>query len=643
MRKKKLQCAALTAVLAASALSVTGCGNTSGDGSVPKENQFTWWIAATDGAGTFYDDYKDNPAIQWLNNQYWDKENHTLGTAQNGERISLSFQAPIVGAEADNFNTMIATEEYPEILDLSYAESPQSLYESGVLMDITEYVEKYLPNYIKLLDENPELKPFLCFTDDAGEVHYYHVGSISDSNGLPWEGYMYRRDWVVKYAQPTEYVWDWDSDYVKQNGHPKVTPLEEAQKAGDFTGWKKNEVTSFTSSEGDDPRNDYEDNVIFPSGRTDPYTISDWEWMFEAFTKALEERGYSGNTNAYCMSLYYLGYMSTGELVSSFGGGNGSIYVDKDKNVEFMGMSDSFKTYLECMHEWNEKGWLDTKFETRASDQFFAINPNGYSQGMVGLWCGGIGLLGNTIRETCADEADQKDAYVKGCSLPVNDTYGTDAQKFQVPDCLYQGSRVGLGFGLTTKCEKKDIEALFSYINWTYTLDGALVGCVGLNEEQYQSMEFSPDLYKENNITSTYYTQKTEDGLTEIVKTIDGTTELSNAVKCQRLATGLSINGNKDWGYVLDNGFARVTEDAIDAWTVYTSTGTILDYAKLLTDEENSLYSKTSTYLNDYMGQAVPEMIKNGLDGWDTYCKKLSKYNPDAVAEVFQKYVDLAK
>ena len=47
-----------------------------------KDASFTWWIYKTDGEGTYYEDYKDNP---------------------------------------------------------------QTLYENGVLMDLTEYVEKYMP------------------------------------------------------------------------------------------------------------------------------------------------------------------------------------------------------------------------------------------------------------------------------------------------------------------------------------------------------------------------------------------------------------------------------------------------------------------------------------------------------------------
>lgn len=642
MKKTKIRVICLTITAGLLLANFAGCkGNSaaSADG-VSAKDQFGWWIAATDSYGTYYEKYEENPAVQWINHQYWDTENKTLGTEENGTKIALSFQAPITGAESDNFNTMIATGEYPEIIDMSYAESPQALYENGILMDITEYVEEYCPNYIALLDENPELKKFVTTTDENGDVHYYHLASLSDGTGIPWEGYMYRRDWIVKYAEPTAYVWDWDSDYVTENGHPKYTPLAAAEEAGDYTGWKENEVTEFTSEEGTDPDNDYTDNVIFPSGKSDPYTVSDWEWMMEAFAKALKDRGYEGDANAYCLSMYYMGFLTTGDLVSSFGGGNGGFYVDQNQNVSFDGTSDNFKLYLECMNNWYQNGWIDKSFETRSSDSFWQINETGYSQGMVGMWCGGIGVLGDTIRATCANAEDAKDAMVFGCSLPVNDEYGTEEQKFVKPDCLYQGSEFGLGIGITTKCEEKDLAALFSFFNWTYSLDGALVGGAGLSEEQYTSMEFDPDVYGDNNLTGAYTEQKSADGILEITKTVDSSSSLSEAVKSQRLSVGLSISGNEERGYVIDFGYTANTQRAIKLWTAYESTGDVRDYQNLLSEDESAAYSKINTYLNDYMGQAVPEMIKNGLGTWEEYCTKVQKYNPDSVAEIFRKYVD---
>ncbi len=48
--------------------------------------------------------------------------------------------------------------------------------------------------------------------------------------------------------------------------------------------------------------------------------------------------------------------------------------------------TENFRTYLEAMNTWYNNGWLDERFNERASDIFFRINENGTAQGMVGLW-----------------------------------------------------------------------------------------------------------------------------------------------------------------------------------------------------------------------------------------------------------------
>ena len=72
---------------------------------------------------------------------------------------------------------------------------------------------------------------------------------------------MYRRDWLVNYG---------------------TNP----QTGEAFSGeWKDGEWT---------------DNVVFPSGGTDPVYISDWEWMFDIFETALQMQGM---TDGYVMQL----------------------------------------------------------------------------------------------------------------------------------------------------------------------------------------------------------------------------------------------------------------------------------------------------------------------------------------------------
>ncbi len=615
-------------------------GSTGGDKFAGKSTAFTWWINQTDSNGEFYEYYEQSPVVQYVNQQYWDVENGGIGTKETGRKLELSYLVPVTGSESDNFNTMIGTGEYPEILDLARSsESLQAMYENGVLMDITEYVEAYMPNYLALLDANPELKPLVQVADEEGNPHYYALYAITDGAEDPWEGTCYRRDWVVKYAEPTEYVWDWESDYVKENGHPKVTPLEKAMKEEELEGWKKNEVTSFSADEGANPAEDYTDNVIFPSGTKDPITISDWEWMFEAFDKAIEERGWADDSGAYGLSIPYYGYSAMGDITSSFGGGTGGFYL-KDGKVSFDANSENFHTYLECMQVWYKNGWLDQNFNTRAADIFFQIDTAGVNQGKVGMWCGMLSTLGTAIRVSCQDPSDQADAYVMGAALPINDMYGSEEQMYKEPDALYQSSRRGSPVGITNKAEGKDLAALFTYLDWTYTEEGARTIRLGLNEEQYKSVTLDPDLYAEYDIKTAYTETTDEEGKTVLVSTFTNSDPILGALMGHRMDVGIKLSGNNG-EYSIRKGEQKVNTDAMEQWTKYLNTGNIMDYSSLLSSEKSEKYSKISAAGTEYQSQNVPNVIK-GTMSWEDYVKGLESIDTEAAVSMLQKYVDLA-
>ena len=643
MKMKRVLSVGLVGAMALSTLALTGCGSNSSDGG---DNTVSWWITMTDGNGVYYDDYEDNPAVEWLNQQYWDIENGGLGTKEDGTPLKFTFQVPISGSETDNFNTMMSTGEYTDIIDLAMStDTAATMVDEGTLLDITDYVEKYMPHYIEYLDKNPEQKALLTHEDENGDTRYYEIGAIKEENDVPWGGYMYRRDWLVEYAQPTAYVWDWDSDYVKENGHPAVTPLEEAQASGNMEGWKANEVTEFTSSEGEDPKNDYTDNVIFPSGTSDPLTISDWEWMLDAFKKAIDDKGFSGNTDAYCTTVYYPGFFGMGDLVSSFGGGTGVWSKDADQNVYFSGTSDNFKTYLECLNTWYNNGWMDTRFETRASDMFFSINQTGTAQGQVGLFYGTAASLGDAIRVTCADAEDQQKAYVMPCAVPINDKYGTDEQKYKEPDAFYQGSRIAGRIGITEALEDKSedtIAALFTFLDWMYTREGALTRSVGLSQEQIDSVDLENNLYEEYGIEGgAYDVSENEDGKTVYTFHYDTSGDIGNALKFTRMVVGAELTGaGANIDYVLDKGETEVQQHATEQWTKYTSTASLYDYNNQFTTEQNEVYSEINQAVNDYMNQNTPTLIKEGLDGWDAYVEAINALHPEELTEVYQEVMD---
>ena len=466
-----------------------------------------------------------------------------------------------------------------------------------------------------------------------------------EHNDVPWGGYMYRRDWIVEYAEPTAYVWDWDSDYVKENGHPAVTPLSEALAQNNLEGWKANDITEFTSTEGEDPNNDYQDNVIFPSGTSDPLTVSDWEWMLKAFEQAIEERGWADDSGSYGISIPYNGYFQTADLVSSFGGGTGTYYKDREGKVVFSGTTDNFKTYVECMNQWYENGWMDTQFETRSSDMFFAINESGCTQGKVGMWLGTVGTVGTTIRVTCQDETDQKDAYVMGCSLPINDVYGTDAQKYMVPDALYQTAAGPIGgVGITTKIDDKSEEAvaaLFTYRNWSYTDEGSSFNTFGLSQEQYESVTLEPDNYAEYGFADGMYHVDESNGIKTYVYHVDPSSGIEgNAFRTARMTNGMQKTGHGDVDYTIDLGESMVVSHAKEEYGKYESTGTVTEYASKFTAEEADLDGSTWTKINDYMNIQVPQMVKNGTENWDEYVEGINKLEPEKVCKIYQKYVN---
>ncbi len=653
--KKVKRMLSVVLMLAMAVTLLAGCGGkgNSGDGETGKSDvqggedefagknaEFTWWITQTDGNGMYYEDYADCPVVQYIHQQYWDVENGGIGTEETGRKLKFSYLVPISGSESENFNTMIGTGEYPELLVLAMAsESPQAMYENGILMDITEYVETYMPNYLAFLDANPEIKPLVQVADDEGNIHYYAIYSFADGPDGPWEGTCYRRDWIVKYAEPTEYVWDWESDCVKEDGHPAVTPLAKAIEEDNLEGWKKNEVTSFHADEGENPAEDYTDNVIFPSGTQDPLTISDWEWMLEAFDKAIKERGWEDDSSAYGFSISYYGYSQMGDLTSSFGGGTGTYYV-KDGEVSYDGASENFKTYLECMQTWYKNGWLDEQFNTRANDMFFQINTAGVNQGKVGMWCGLVSTLGTAIRVSCQNPEDQADAYVMGAPLPINDVYGGEKQMYVEPDSLYQMSRKGAPVGITDKAEGKDLAALFTFLDWTYTDKGAKTIRFGLDAEQYASTKLNPDLLAEYDMDTSYTESTDEDGNLVIMLNYNDSDTLAGALRGYRMDIGLKLTGHSG-EYTIDKGLPGINKKALEQWTKYLNTGNVLDYSSLLSTEESDQYSKINTAGVDYQSQNVPNVIK-GTMSWEDYVKGLEGIDTDTAVSLLQKYVDMA-
>ena len=579
---KRIIGAALCGTMAAGLLAGCGGGGSSSDTS------FTMWLYS--GADSqYYTDYADNPVWQYLSQQTWGEEE---------KNIDIEFWVPASGTSADSYATMMGSGDYPDIFDGSISDSPKIMYEEGIILDLTDYVNEYMPNYKAYLDAHPEVAVY-AYDDVDGEQKNLRIIGINDDYGYTYCGYQYRRDWIVKYGTNP------------QTGEP-------------FSG-------GYTDPEDPDS---WEDNVVFPSGGTDPIYISDWEWMFEIFEKAFDDLGID---DGYCISMYYPGYNWTGDLISCFGGGNMVFYEDPETGkIEYGAVQDSMRAYFSCLNKWYENGWLDQNFNERTSDMFYAIDNTTVRQGKVGMWCGMQSELGGRL-----DAGDEYTSgiYVAGCELPQNDVYGTDECKYKEPNCIMTGRGLnGTSYMITTAAEDKDIATLCTMFDYLYSEEGALMASLGLNPEQIE--ETGTSFYSDWGVPDGMYSVK-DDGTYLLEQTVaQDSGGLRTAGSLEKFP---HLNLIKD----LDYGYADTYAHSMELWIKYHNTAQIngTPITNNMESDDADEMNDTQTRLLEYTDIHAVDFIKGVTDidndeDWNTWCKALAKYDYEGAIEVIQPYAD---
>jgi len=583
---KKVTSLLLALCLLVTVFAMTGCGGESAaDGDTLT---LTYWIPAGEDS-VYYPSYEENPCIRYLETKEF-----------NGRKIDFNFFVPVAGAELDNFNTLLATEEYAGIMDMSRSTiSAPELYADGIIYDLTPYIEQYMPNYMALLEKFPHLKMYTT-TQVDGESKYLEVYGIREKIQANFMGICYRRDWIAKYGK-----------------HP---------------------VTGEAFTYGFEVENDgstWSDNVVFPNGTAEPIYISDWEWMFEIFEVAMADLGI---TDGYCYAPYFKGYYEDGSFYSGFGGGAPQWFMDKDGNAAFGATSENMRTYLKCLNTWYENGWLDKQFAEHSSDLPYAIDVEKVHSGKVGLWQGRTGELGAQMD---TDDLWTDGIMVYGARQPINDVYGTEAQKDKTPDSMYQMSQVSSSLVLTNKIAEEDLPTVLSMLDYLYTDEGGPLLSLGLTKEQADFI--GDEVYAKFGLTNgTYVRNVAEDGT--VSYTLDRIlwedAQLGNAMCLNRISSGVMT---EEVVTAKNNSYDNYAIHAHDNWDYYTNTGYPERFIRAqFTTEESNAYNKVHANVDTFMSTNVPKFINGSLDidndeDWADYCTMLNKYSPEKITKVFQR------
>lgn len=127
----------------------------------------SYWVQLNPEASSLITDYADTPGYEYL-----------------AELLNVTFDFVCVSSAAasEQFNLMIASQDYCDILDSivnvmggGYSGGPTKAYEDGVIMDMTPYVEEYCPNYLSLLNESGQMAN--AKTDEGQFLVFYPINT----------------------------------------------------------------------------------------------------------------------------------------------------------------------------------------------------------------------------------------------------------------------------------------------------------------------------------------------------------------------------------------------------------------------------------------------------------------------------------
>lgn len=618
MNKKFRRICAFLLALVCAAGCLAGCGG--GGSKAGSDTTFSWWMSTSENA-EYYTDYDENPVIKYIaaNKTFENKDGEQV-------HIGFDFQSGVSGSEQDNFNNMMATNTYTDIIDpVYYAGSIADLYKEGKILDMTEYVRQYMPNYLAWIDAHPEFASYFT-TDVDGEEKFLGITSVYESIDMydQWYGYAYRRDWIVKYGVQPDTLFDPRTDSAPQ-ANPNAGKAFTGCYTLDKSGNAIQEAVCGPEVNGDS----WVDDVVFPSGHSDPVYISDWEWMLDIFAKALAAQGI---TDGYCLSLYYPGFLNVGDLVSGFGGIGPTWYLDENGRCQFGAVGEGFKAYLTCMNAWYNNGWLDKRFSERTSDPFYQIDNTTVRQGKVGVWIATASELMSRMQNDTLPSTQGIVAYT--CASPINDLYGAEEARMKEPVSICSPELVGGSICVTDKAKDKDLKVLCEYLDYLFTEEGLLLMNGGFTQEQAQQANDST--YQSYGIDYAYDPVAGEDGKTQI--------QFVDTLYVDDGGIRSAMTGQRAWHYTATGRYVMNDTDTYkhmrENWVTYEATGMIggLQNSRLSSEQVAIMQKIGNRVGQEYMYIEVPKFItgQNSLDkDWDTFVSDLAKRNYQSLTDAY--------
>ena len=153
--------------------------------------------------------------------------------------INIEFQHPPTGQDAEQFNLVIASGKFPDIIERDWTNAPggpAKYIKDGVILRLNDLIKQYAPNLNKVLTDHPDWRRMIV--TDEGDIYCFPF-IRSDPYLLTFAGLTLRGDWLDKLGLKTPTTIDeWHDVLVAfktkdPNGNGKADEIP-------FTPWKDN-------------------------------------------------------------------------------------------------------------------------------------------------------------------------------------------------------------------------------------------------------------------------------------------------------------------------------------------------------------------------------------------------------------------
>lgn len=108
--------------------------------------------------------------------------------------VEVEWTMPTIGSEQDQFNLMIASGNYPDIIVWVMKNTPMKmtgLLEEGIIIDADPYIREYATNYMAMVQADPDMNKQTLSVDNT-YVGMYKLEPVAVRNGF--RGIIFRKD-----------------------------------------------------------------------------------------------------------------------------------------------------------------------------------------------------------------------------------------------------------------------------------------------------------------------------------------------------------------------------------------------------------------------------------------------------------------